>query len=775
MEFLREKTRDSMLFPRPLDGLQVEISPPGFSWLPAEGAGGYRLEIHRADGGVVYEKAIGSDPVHLPDVVLEPGDYAWDVIALDENGNDAARRGEWKFSIADGVAQLPWVDPEELLSRIPEGHSRLLYPRGNLSEIRTTLTTTRKRSWQANLRAAEKALDTDVPVYPSYHLTEDRQASRLEYVKYFQYIRGYIDGKLMNLALAFLITEEAKYADAAKRILLEIAQWPTDDDDVTSVSAKWGDEPGLSYAKCAHFAYDWLYHALDDDEKQLVFKMCEERAWQIYRRLVRSNYLTHPGGSHEGRLIAYLSDISIVLAGESEGPKTWLDYSLKALTTIYPHWAGYEGGWAEGPPYGLWYNEFYIPAFEGLRQTTGFDLWQRPFFDNVRYFFFYCTALRGEIRPFGDSAENGGPGARGGSGYASLMWHHAHRFADPHVGWWVDQIRGWSGGGGKTSLLFEDDPPSSPPVGIPNSRAFRGVGWAGLHSDLADPDNDTCMIFKSSPYGSVSHSHADQNAFAIMKGGQALAIPSGYYGPSYGQPHHAEWTRSTRANNCVLVDGQGQEIRNARANGRIVDFEDRSGLTYLLADAAPAYVGRLIRCDRHILFLRPGLFLILDDLAAPQEATYQWMLHAFEEMDIGENRAVSRRNGTTLDARVACPLGLTLSQTDQFDTPYNEGIPEQFQKDRPNHWHVTAGTDGKATATRIGAALGVYGPDEGFELKVLEWDGWFGAEVVGEFGTVAGWVQLVEGAAGPEGFGESVDAGLAKVCGRASDGELFVL
>jgi hypothetical protein len=80
----------------------------------------------------------------------------------------------------------------------------------------------------------------------------------------------------MNLSLAFLMTEEAKYADAAKRILLEIAKWPTDDADVTSVSAKWGDEPGLSYAKCAHFAYDWLYHALDEDEKKLVFKMCED-------------------------------------------------------------------------------------------------------------------------------------------------------------------------------------------------------------------------------------------------------------------------------------------------------------------------------------------------------------------------------------------------------------------------------------------------------------------------------------------------------------------
>ena len=699
MVFLTEKSRDAMLFPRPLDGATVQISPPGLTWLPAEGADGYRVEIRRDGGGLVYEKNVGSDPVHLPDQVLEAGGYVWDVMALDGDGNDAARRGAQRFTIAPGVEELPWPDPAGLLEKVPEGHSRLLYPRADLPAIRATLETTRKRSWQACLKAAKRALDTGAPAFPDYHLREDRHECRLAYKDYFGYVRGFIDSSLMHLSLAFLMTEEAKYEEAAKRVLLEIASWPTDDDDVTSVSAKWGDEPGLSFSKCAHFAYDWLYDALSEDEKALVFKMCEERAWQTYRRLVnRTNYLTYPGSSHDGRLIAYLSGMSIVMARESEGAPTWLEYSLKAMTTFYPHWGGSEGGWAEGTPYGLWYNEFYIPAFEGLRQTTGFDLWKRPFFNNVRHYFHYCTAVRGEIRPFGDSAETGGPGVKGGSGYAGLMWHHAHRFNDPHMGWWVNQIRGRSGGGGRTSLLFEDDAPASPPTDLPHSRAFRAVGWAGLHSDLADPDNDTCMVLKSSPYGSVSHSHADQNAFAIMKGGKALAIPSGYYGPSYGERHHAEWTRTTKANNCVLVDGEGQGIRDAKACGRIAAFEDRPGGTYLLADAAPAYMGKLIRCDRHILFLRPGLFILLDDLEAPKPARFQWMLHAFEEMQVAGNQAVSRRDGATMDVRLSSSAGLSLSQTDQFDVPYNANIPEEFQKEKPNHWHVTAETEERAKA-----------------------------------------------------------------------------
>ncbi len=762
-----------MLFPGPADGASLPITPAGLAWLPCPGSAGYRVEILGQNGSRVYEKTIGSDPVHLPDRVLEPGRYLWDVIALDGSGNERTRRGRQSFVIEKNAARLPWRDPEMLLARVPKDHSRLLYAKADLPEIRQTLQTTRKRSWRACLAAAERALDMPAPKYPDYHLLGDPTKIRLAYGRYFGDFRRYIDRALMDLSLAFLMTEEPKYVEAAKRILLEVATWPTSDDDVTSVSAKWGDEPGLSFSKCAHRAYDWLHHGLSAGERKQVFTMCEARAWQTYRRLLNRNYLTYPGESHNGRLIAYLSDMAVVMAGESEGAKTWLDYSLKALTTFYPHWAGQDGGWAEGTPYGLWYNEFYIPAFEGLRRHADFDLWKRPFFKNIRYFFFYCTAIRGEMRPFGDSALNGGPGVNGGSGYADLMWFHAHRYNDPNVGRWVKQIKDWEGSRGELALLFEDEPPSVVPTDLPGSRAFRSVGWAGLHSDLTRPDEDTCLIFKSSPYGSVSHSHADQNSFAIMKGGKALAIPSGYYGPSYGMPHHAEWTRSTKANNCVLVDGQGQVIRKAESNGRLATFKDGKGFTYVVGEAAPAYMGKLLRFDRHILFLRPALFLLLDDLHASNAARYQWMLHALDEMRLDGSRVISRRQGAQLEVTLQSPAGLRLSQTDQFDTPYNQGVPEEYRKEVANHWHVSAETQTPAAEARIAAVMAVTGSGETVKLELFERKGWFGAKAEGNFGEVTGWVQLEAGSPGPSGFSDAVEAGKVRLCGVTADGERF--
>ncbi|KPK44354.1 MAG: hypothetical protein AMJ65_03255 [Phycisphaerae bacterium SG8_4] len=774
-EFLKEKSSDRMLFPRPCDGAELPISPVGLAWLPCPAAADYRVEIFAQNGPRVYGQNVGKDPVHLPGRILPSGDYAWDVIALDEKGTDIARRGRQSFKILPGAAKLPWVDPNELLSRVPAEHSRILYPRADLDRIRATLSTSRAKSWRACKSAAERALSKGIPDFPKYHLIEDEGTRRLEYGRYFSYFRGYVDGALMNLSLAFLMSEQDKYARAAREILLEIASWPTADDDVTSVSARWGDEAGLSFSKCAHIAYDWLYPALSDAEKRQVFDMCRARAWQTYRRLNRGDYLTYPGESHAGRLIAYLTDMSLAMAGETPDAETWLTYSLKAMLTFYPHWAGADGGWAEGTPYGLWYNTFYIPAFESLRQLADYDLWQRPFFNNVRYFFFYCLANHGEIRPFGDSAEGGGPGVRGGSGYAELMSFHAQRFNDPYVGWWVEQIPGYDGRkSGFAALMHEDELPARAPGDLPNSRAFKGVGWAGLHSDLTSPKSDTCMIFKSSPYGSVSHSHADQNAFAIMKGGTALAIPSGYYGPSYGKPHHAQWTRSTKANNCILVNGQGQKIRSAKANGAIVDFKDAPGYSYVTGDATPSYAGRLNKCIRRILFLRPGLFLLLDEIEAPEASQYQWLLHAFEQMEIRDNQVTSRRRDATLNVALACPLGLNLTQTDQFDTPYNYGIPKAYHRDRANHWHVTAETVLRSKKTRIAAVMAVYDADDQFQVQPKHVNGWFGAIARGDFGQVEGWIRTDEnGGTRPSSFTKDDIDRPIDLWGRGRDGEIF--
>ena len=78
-----------------------------------------RLRIENAAGKEIYESGLLGDPLHVPDRVLPAGNDEWFVDALDERGKVLGTREPQNFSIAENALELPWVEPEELLSRVP--------------------------------------------------------------------------------------------------------------------------------------------------------------------------------------------------------------------------------------------------------------------------------------------------------------------------------------------------------------------------------------------------------------------------------------------------------------------------------------------------------------------------------------------------------------------------------------------------------------------------------------------------------------------------------
>ena len=118
LEFLRKKTSDRMLFPRPHDGAEVKISPVGLAWLSCPSAVAYRVDIFDEGGRRAYSGNAGKDSVHCPDRVLSSGTYTWDVVALDDGGKEIAQRGKRSFTISQGAAPLPWVEPKALLAKV---------------------------------------------------------------------------------------------------------------------------------------------------------------------------------------------------------------------------------------------------------------------------------------------------------------------------------------------------------------------------------------------------------------------------------------------------------------------------------------------------------------------------------------------------------------------------------------------------------------------------------------------------------------------------------
>lgn len=218
---------------------------------------------------------------------------------------------------------------------------------------------------------------------------------------------------------------------------------------------------------------------------------------------------------------------------------------------------------------------------------------------------------------------------------------------------------------------------------LPLTKYFDGIGLVVMRSGWG-PDA-TYITFKAGD-NYWSHSHLDQGAFTIYKGG-ALAIDSGLY-PAYGTDHHMNYTYQTIAHNVVTVTDPNDTVplpahggdKNSRTiandggqrrvgsgwgidpapldvnewtakreiyhTGEISHISENEGITTIVADLTSAYTNRFSgkgtfshrtrRVERYIRsFVYDRLndaLVIYDQLIMSQPSfTPRWLLHTIEE------------------------------------------------------------------------------------------------------------------------------------------------
>lgn len=693
-------------FPRPFPNQSLNLTPPGFCWWRASEPGEARYQLRVQQGGSeVYVSPLLDDPVHVPAEILPPGDYTWTVAAVNGAGGVADRTGERTFTIEEDAGEQPWVEPAELLARVPRERPRALFLAADLEAVRATLTTTRAEAFAVLKQEADESVQLEPPPEPDYDRIQDRMQRRLAYQDCFRDMRRYHDTGMRSLALMYVLTGEKKYGEAARKLIVAAAGW--DPEGISSVLSPYGDEVGLGLGRVGAEVFDWIYDLFTDAEREKVRNMVRARADQMLRRLRKRDFLYKPEESHAGRLPGFLLEHAVVLAEDDRAP-VWVDYALRAARTVHPHWAGEEGGWAQGVPYGMAYNTIHLMPYDAWTKATEFDLWQGPFHIRMPWFFLYTVSPVGETMPFGDTEHSPVRPAQA----RTLIHYHALLRQDSRLKAWADLVKKHAGPGASLNafpgILSDDSLPPGDLSALPPDRAFRGVGWAALHSDLAHPERDLMVSFRSSPYGGVSHGHASQNDFAVQKGGRALICAGGLRFPQHGTPFHKEYAQQSWSHNCVLVNGEGQIYGDGRYNGHIAAFRTEGRFGYVCGDATPAYGGRLTRCVRHLLLLRPAVILLVDELAADEPAAFQWLLHAFERFALDESgqTVTSSRKGAVLTARLFSQTSLGLWQTDAWPVAPDKGYTKLERPMPEKRWHFSASTE-RVQACRIAAVMTV--------------------------------------------------------------------
>jgi hypothetical protein len=466
--------------------------------------------------------------------------------------------------------------------------------------------------------------------------------------------------------LCWIVTGEEKYFAKAREILLGESAWHFEPD------WKAGAVPGATdiyYNDEAHFrlwrklplVYDQLRAKLSPDDRRTIlahFKTRGDRSVAWIRRAkvqdIRRNSLDIDAESHPVRFMAMTALTALALWDDLPEARDWWAFAYTFYRDQFSPWGGDDGGWAEGNAY--WRGTFEHASFQDTLLSLGDPLaYSSAFWQNSPYFCLY------NVQPylhtiFGDASNAGHFNLEPATAdyfdhmarvtqngffraYAELCTDQRPRPIDKGLAN-LDRTYPTAAEFLIRNFIASGKPlPAARPLSqLPPDRYFADIGWVALHSALGDPANDIQVTFKSSPYGSFSHSHADQNAFIVNAFGESLAINSAYR-EYHNSPHHDQWTRQTKSKNAVLIDGVGEKPRDKSANGHITRFEQKPRYDWVTGDATAAYAraqqnsARVQRVTRDLVFIDRRYLIIRDHVVLATPGKVSWLLHGEQHID----------------------------------------------------------------------------------------------------------------------------------------------
>ncbi len=517
------------------------------------------------------------------------------------------------------------------------------------------------------------------------------------------------------IALSALISEDASHIDLAIDYLMAACSWEVWDiprNDLGHIHMIIG----------VSLAYSWMQEYLNTDEKAFISGKLTFWVQDRYNQAVgeynyeqnnwwRKSYLQNHCGSN----YAAIGIAALALKDEEPLAADWLDIAKTNWERIrFLLNSTGDGTWHEGASYQWYQLETALPFLIALRQKTGEDLlpdnqlkalsdfwtynhlpgnyqWMMPY-GNVSVWESGHTAPPALLRIIA-SEYNDGYAARTAEKLLEAGGRYANVWAFPYATY--------------EFLLFNPEVPKKEPNINSHTLSHyfsdaEAVVWRSSWDDDA-------LIFglKAGPFGgrfayssfhageypfdepessaNVGHDHRDAGNIWIAKGGDWLLPEDVQYG-GY----------ETSLHNTLLIDGQGQAIytqdnpgydaltRGEKNDATVNDVAgDQHYYEYIETDLtkAYAYISGVNRMKRYVVYLRPDVFLLVDDAKTEGQREISHIVHA--EASIHKESdflTLKSESGTTLRLQTISPAS---SETSIGTTDY--GMPEARVKMQGNN------------------------------------------------------------------------------------------
>ncbi|MCX5794675.1 MAG: heparinase II/III family protein [Elusimicrobia bacterium] len=508
-------------------------------------------------------------------------------------------------------------------------HPRLLFSQSEIPGIRARAQDPALKPYADRLLQRAQALLQAPPLRVS--LSKRGEPDAAGEIKGLEAARR-LQGRVLTFCMAFTLSGQARYRDAAVAELDKALDWPSWVDTAHQPPFDlMAGENSMTFG----LAYDWLYRDLTEDQRRRLREGAARRALQPYLEAAAKPkppfWLT---ATHNWNPVCNGGAVVLALAlsGESGLSDRVLARSVPALRRFWDR-LGPDGGWEEGVGYWVFGMRYGFLAAEALRRSgreEGAAVFAQPGARSTAYFPMAFCPGRSLAAGFSDS---------NGRADDPLFYLLGREYRNPDFIWFQDRNglapvkkEGWPQEA--LALLWRRVSESWLPEAraafvpsLPQTAVFPSIGWA-LMADR-QPDPRFFLAFKNGSLD-ANHTHLDLDHLSLGVGDQMVLAELGSrpYPADYfdRKKRYGYYELSTAGHNSVLIGGQGQVPGR---EGKLEGPFQGPGYEELVGRADDAYAVPAARVRRHVVFVRRRYWVILDEAATPVPRSMELRFHSY--------------------------------------------------------------------------------------------------------------------------------------------------
>ena len=543
-------------------------------------------------------------------------------------------------------------------------HPRMYLDAARITALREAIATTHAPLWKEVQAQADAAVKKGPPAY----VKEDKSSGDE------QLYQRSVGNAMPLLALSYVLSGDRKYLDSARewaRASCGYATWGlgrTDGMDLAAGHQLYG----------LALVYDWCCADLDNDTRALIRQTLAKRAAAMFEAAASGkiwwskSYLQN----HLWVNICGMAAAGFALADENDEALKWiglpLDKFRRTMDSLGPDGASHEG-------VGYWgYGVEYMLKFMHLsRELLAVDLYERDWWRNTAAYRQYLALPRNAWTPRNNIVDIADCPRGNWYGPDYLLRGLAREFKDGHAQWLAAQIDAANVDSPEARWLnliwYDPSVPEKPPAGRPTLRHFNDMDIVSARSDWSG--GESLVVLKCGPFighhavqnftydPGGGHVHPDANHFVVFGAGEWLIRDDGYA------------AKLTNQHSTLLIAGIGQlgegrtwfagnEPLAAKARPKILRADSTPALDHIAGDATEAYSRTLglKRFIRHLLFVKPDVLLVLDDIALEKAAPLELRIHTEQPLaKANDGTFVARGTKALLCIAPLTADGLTLT------------------------------------------------------------------------------------------------------------------